>query len=282
MQKNKVRGAAATIVASIVGLVGLGVIAVVVHGFAIGWLIPYWINLEDAQASLISGVATMYAAIFVATVVPVLFGGLIGDLQKATKQTVSDLKADTDLALHELRDKFDELAAEFRDTVRKNREASDSIVGMVDEAKQSLNTLMHYQLLQIGFKRNYAEVDLPNAKSILKECHSTLELICQGVLDQSRLRGQRRSFDNRWVGYKPYIDTLKSLGLVDDDRHRLMLRVADSRRYLKPDADTISLIQLNLVASAADDLRTWFEREREGPSHASVIASAGNGVGVAH
>lgn len=270
-------GIAATLVASVVGLTGLVVAGVLVHGFLTGWLEPYWTELSDPQAGLISGIATMYAAIFVATVVPVLFGGLIGELKRATKVAVTDLKADTDLALQELRGRFDELASEFKVTVERNREASDAIVAMVEESKQSLNTLMHYQLAQIGLKRNYTAVEQANAPNILKECHGTLEFICQSLLDRSRLRANRERFSRTWVGYKPYIDALRQHGLIDDDRQRLMLKIAESRRYLRSDAGAITLVDLNLVASATDDLKSWFESRREAQSHAVVVNSVSNG-----
>lgn len=271
------RGIVATLVASVVGLIGLGAIGLLVHGFATGWIEPYWRTLNDPQASLISGIATMYAAIFVATVVPVLFGGLIGELKRATNVAVTDLKADTELALHELRDKFDELASQFRVTVERNREASDAIVGMVEESKQSLNTLMHYQLTQIGLKRTYTDVDLANATNILKECHGTLEFICQSVVEQSRLRSNREKFTRIWVGRKPFIDALKHHNLIDEDRQRLMMRIAESRRYLRQDVATITLVELNLIASATDDLKAWFENKREAQSQISAATSNLNG-----
>lgn len=271
-------GIVATTVAALVGLIGLLAVVAVVVGFVTGWIMPYWQSIEEPQASLISGVATMYAAIFVATVVPVLFGGLIGELKRATNAAVDDLKAETDVALQDLREQFAGLATEFKTTVAKNREASDAIVSMVEESKQSLNTLMHYQLAQIGLKRTYTNVELANASNILKECHGTLEFICQSVLQQSKLRTNREKFTGAWVGYKPFIDALKQYGLVDDDRYRLMLKIADSRRHLKTEAVTITLVDLNLVAAATDDLKAWFESKRGSQIIAAISPSSGNAV----
>lgn len=200
---------------------------------------------------------------------------------------VSELKAETDVALQDLRDKFDELAAQFKDAVDRNREASDAIVAMVEDSKQSLNTLMHYQLTRMGLQRNYTQVDLPNAMNILKECHGTLEFICQAILDQSRLRSQRSAFSGLWVGYRPFIEALKVRGLIDDERHRLMGKVADSRRYVRSDSESISLVDLNMVANAADDLKKWFEHRREAPAGAVVASQAGaaapnGGIALGH
>ena len=52
--KSKSSGWLAIVLTFTMGFVLLMAIAIVIHGFRSGWLLPYWENMTDAQGSVIA------------------------------------------------------------------------------------------------------------------------------------------------------------------------------------------------------------------------------------
>lgn len=64
----------------------LAAIGGVAYGFYTGWLTPYWVNLSDAHASIISQLIFFAAAAWAAVAVPFLFGGQLRTMEAAAKR----------------------------------------------------------------------------------------------------------------------------------------------------------------------------------------------------
>lgn len=212
------------------------------HGIATGWLAPLWQNLTDTQVSLLTGVATIYAAALAATAAPLIFHGQLTNLERASEAAISGLRG-----------QFAALAAEQETSSKKMLE-------VVEQSKASLTLLQNYALHMMGFVDKFTDADVANGKHILLGFQESAAILCQNALANSnRWSTTKAQFDGKWPGYHPYIIKLWDLDIIKDDQKTKLLEIADSRRYTRANSpEAIDVVKLNLLNKTMKDLQASF------------------------
>ncbi|MEZ5961210.1 MAG: hypothetical protein R3C30_12385 [Hyphomonadaceae bacterium] len=228
--------------AGFLAVLGLGVVGVCVHGFITGWLTPAWTALTDTQVSLVSNVATLYAAAFAATIAPLIFRGQVNNLERASE----DL-------FEELRVRMDTLTAE-------QQKSSQKVLEIAEQSKDALSVLQNHALHMMGFVDKFTEADLQNAKHILLGFQESAAILAQKALNESnKWQSTKAQFAGKWPGYAPYIHKLHECAIISDDQRAGFLEIADSRRYTRENhPETIDLVRLNILNKTMRDLQESF------------------------
>jgi len=232
------------VVAFLLAFVGIGAIASVVHGTVTGWLSPLWQNLTDTQVSLLTSMATIYAAALAATAAPLIFHGQLSNLERASEAAVSGLRG-----------QFTTLAAE-------QEASSKKMLELVEQSKASLTLLQNYALHTMGFVEKFTDADVANAKHILLGFQESAAILCQNALANSnRWTSTKAQFDGKWPGYQPYIIKLSDLSIINDDQKAKLLEIAESRKYTRPNnPESIDVVKLNLLNKTMKELQASFAK----------------------
>jgi hypothetical protein len=107
------------------GITGALVYAGVQGLYFSNWLVPYWNDLTDAQATILAQLIFLLAAAWAAVLVPLLFAGRLRSLEDAAASA---------------QDAYDEIKAQ--------------LVASAEESKRQLHNISRYQLMQLGFFQN--------------------------------------------------------------------------------------------------------------------------------
>lgn len=224
------------------GAIGVGALAMLVHGFVTGWIEPHWRAITDTQASLISSLVAIYAAAFAATIAPLIFRGQVSSLERASEDLFEQLRA-----------KLDALTAE-------QQQSSQRVLEIAEQSKDALTVLQNHALHMMGFVDKFTEADLQNAKHILLGFQNSAAILCQNALaDSNRWSSTKAQFAGRWPGYAPYITRLAELNIISAEQKAKLLEIADSRRYTREvNPEPIDLIRLNVLNKTMRDLQDSF------------------------
>jgi len=209
-----------------------------------GWIEPYWRNITDTQASLLSILTAIYAAAFAATVAPLIFRGQVSNLEKASE------------------DLFDELRSKLDTLTDDQQKSSARVLEIAEQSKDALTVLQNHALHMMGFVDRFTDADLQNAKHILLGFQNSAAILCQNALaDSNRWTSTKAQFAGKWPGYAPYINKLAELSIIGPDQKAKLVEIADSRKFTRENnPETIDLVKLNLLNKTMRDLQDSFAK----------------------
>lgn len=230
---------------AILGAIGVCAIGAVAHGATTGWLIPYWRDLTETQASLISNFTAIYAAAFAATIAPLIFRGQMSNLERASEEAISELRAS------------------FTSLAQAQQQSSQRVLEVAEQSKDALAVLQNHALHMMGFVDKFTEADLQNAKHILFGFQESAAILCQKALNESnKWTSTKAQFAGKWPGYGPYIHKLYECGIISEEQRVKFLEIADSRRYTRAaNPDPIDLVRLNILNKTMRELQDSFAQD---------------------
>ncbi|WP_167755784.1 hypothetical protein [Vitreimonas flagellata] len=113
------------------GITG-ALIYVGVQGFVLSnWLVPYWNNLSDAQATILAQFIFLLGAAWATVLLPLLFAGRLRSLEDAAASA---------------QEAYDGIKAQLVDSA--------------EESKRQLRNISRYQLMQLGFFQNDGSLNI--------------------------------------------------------------------------------------------------------------------------
>jgi hypothetical protein len=122
------------------GITGALIYASVQGLYFSNWLVPYWNDLTDAQATILAQLIFLLAAAWAAVLVPLLFAGRLRSLEDAAASA---------------QDAYDEIKAQ--------------LVASAEESKRQLRNISRYQLIQLGFFQNDGSLNIYEDAASKKE-----------------------------------------------------------------------------------------------------------------
>lgn len=177
-----------------------------------------------------------------------MFRGEVTSLKEAQESAIDGLRETNAAAMADLELSINSIVEELQRAA--------------EQARNSLSAIQSYVLENVGFKNEYTFEDLGRAQQIIKEMQSVATALSQAIVASAGADASvQGAFGRMWPLYRPYIQKMRELGLIDDgDRDRFMM-MADSRRYTREDKpEAASVGELNTLNATLRLLRDKFER----------------------
>lgn len=198
-------------------LILLGMVALfsTIHGLRVGWLIPAWEDLSDAQGSIIASLVTLYAAALAAIVGPLIFTGQIASMQAASEHALSTI----DSQIQRLAEQLEHI----RKVVRQTEEEvlSSDAEGPFDPEKALLR---------------------------LEGIREDATALAQSIVEKSRRHTPTKEKTKRkWPGRRPYYNLLFNLGFISDEHRKLFVEISDTRLLKLDDINQDKLKQAEVA-----------------------------------
>ncbi len=253
------------LVAGMLSAIGLTAVAVLIHGFATGWLLPYWDSLKEPQATVIAQSLTVYAAAFATVVAPLLFRGQFRSIEDASNDAASKIEKRLDAVAQEMQARLQNVAEEndaanraLRDTQEK---VLENLLSEIEQARSSLSVLQNYALHSMGFVNSFTDADLAQGPKIVAGFQESASILCEQILQNSnRWAATKAQFSRMWPGRPPYIAKLAELGLINTQQRRNFDLIADSQRYTRErNQEKLDLAALNILNKAMRELQESVE-----------------------
>lgn len=147
---------------TILTLITFGLIGVVVHGFVMGWLRPFWDTIRDGQAAIISQLIFFLAAAWASLLVPLLFGEQLRSLEEAADK-----------------------AQETYDGIKRQLEESAS------ESRRQFSSISRYQQMALGYFASegvFSDLDADQKKAFVENAWHSVEANLAKALDKLQWR----------------------------------------------------------------------------------------------
>jgi len=118
----------------VLSLITLALAVAAVHGFLLsGWLLPLWLDMTDAQASIIAQLIFFLAAAWASVLVPLLFGEQLRSLEDAAANA---------------QDTYNSIKKQLEDSARQSRQLLEQSAA---ESRRQFSSISRYQQMALGY-----------------------------------------------------------------------------------------------------------------------------------